>query len=190
MVDVTSTTIITIAPNQTLTIVSPDVFSSGLVRRVGGGGEQLSGIRITKVLAGNSYSFGPFGSSRTYSIEPSGGKLTYSVSVEGNQYATQRGNIEPFTGSFALKSDDMGKVFRCDDTANVTITVPNDLPQGFNCGFIMYGTGTVTLAMASGAVNRSAKTALSTQYNRGSLIVAKQVTASNAAECLIGGDFA
>ena len=71
--------------------------------------------------------------------------------------------------------------------------MPVDLYDGFNCGFIMYGAGTVTLAPAANAVNKSAKTALSTQYQAGSIMVAKRsggLGVSPAVEFLVGGDFA
>lgn len=170
----------------TLIVTSGDVFSSGLVRRVSTSGAG----RITNVPINSNVSFGPFPTDRTFSIEAANGKLNYSVSKPSFDYATQRGNVEVFIGSFTLNSDHNGKLFRCDDPANVTISVPNDLPQGFNCGFVMYSTGTVTISPATGAINRGGKSALSTQYQVGSLFVAKQVTANNAAEYMLGGDFA
>lgn len=104
-------------------------------------------------------------------------------------YAALRGNIVSFTGSFTLSRSDAGKVFRCDDTANVTVTVPGDLEEGFNCGFLMYNTGTVTIAAGLGAVNKSGKTALSTQYQSGSVFVSK-AAGFKSQEFLLGGDFA
>jgi hypothetical protein len=183
--------LISLEAGLTVTVTSGDVFSTGLVRRTSNNGGNLSGNRISNIAANSSLSFGPFPADRSYSIEAvgAGGKLSYVAALQAYDYATQRGNIEPFVGSFTLKTEDMGKVFRCDDTSNVTITVPNDFAQGFNCGFIMYGTGTVTLSFAAGATNKSGKIALSTQYQRGSLFCAKQIAANNAAEILVGGDF-
>ena len=109
------------------------------------------------------------------------------------QYATLRGNIIPFTGNFTLRNEDAGKIFLCNDTANVTVTVPRDLIDGFNVGFVMYSTGTVTLAAAAGVVNKSGKTALSTQYQAGSLMVMKRIGPDGVLgghEFLVGGDFA
>lgn len=103
--------------------------------------------------------------------------------------AALRGNIVPFTGSFTLTRSDEGKIFRCDDASNVTVTVPGDLYEGFNCGFMMYAAGTVTLAADIGAANKSGKTALLTQYQAGSLMVAKSV-GFKSHEFLVGGDFA
>ncbi|MCK1322924.1 hypothetical protein IVB08_06525 [Bradyrhizobium sp. 173] len=109
-------------------------------------------------------------------------------------YATDRGLVVPFTGSLAITRNDEGKIFRCDDTNNVTVTIMNDLHTGFNCGFVMYGTGTITLAASPHVVNKSAKTTLSTQYQAGSLMVLNRTGGNFGVvadiEILVGGDFA
>ncbi|PSO29847.1 hypothetical protein [Bradyrhizobium sp. MOS002] len=97
--------------------------------------------------------------------------------------------VIPFTGDRTLSLDDNGKILRCDDGSNVTVTVPGALPECFNVGFIMMGGGTVTLSAGSGATNRSSGTTLSTQYQKGSLLVARN-TNDAAAEYLTSGDFA
>ena len=38
-------------------------------------------------------------------------------------------DVVPFTGNRTLSLDDNGKVLRCDDTSNVTVTVPRGLPE-------------------------------------------------------------
>ncbi|MBR0793977.1 hypothetical protein JQ615_01095 [Bradyrhizobium jicamae] len=110
------------------------------------------------------------------------------------QYANLRGRVVPFTGSFTLSLDDNGKLFRCDDSNNVVVTVPGFLHDGFNVGFIVYGAGTVTLAANPlRANNLSGKTALSTQYQAGSVLVTKAINDADAfgsIEFLTGGDFA
>jgi hypothetical protein len=93
------------------------------------------------------------------------------------------------TGSIVLTADCNGKIFRYEGAANITVTVPATLVKGFNCGFAMWGTGTITLTPASGATNRSSKTALNTQYQSGTVLVMKNVGGANA-EYLVGGDFA
>lgn len=101
------------------------------------------------------------------------------------QHADFLARITPFSGTTLTLDEDMnGMVLRSDGASNVTVTVPSTLPLGFNCGFMMYGAGTVTLSAGGGMTNRSAKTALSTQYQSGSLLVSK------AAEFIVGGDFA
>lgn len=95
-------------------------------------------------------------------------------------YAT----VESFTGNRTLASTDNGKILRCEDASNVTITVPSTLSIGFNIGFAMWGAGTITMSAGSGMTNRGGKTALSTQYQVGSLLVLK------VGEFVLGGDFA
>jgi hypothetical protein len=90
--------------------------------------------------------------------------------------------------SFTINSDCNGYLFRYEGSSNITVTVPANLPLGFNCGFAMWGTGTVTLAPGTGATNRSGKTTLNTQYTSGSILIAKNIGGS-AAEFLVGGDF-
>src|SRR4051794_32509461 len=109
------------------------------------------------------------------------------------EYSTGRVQVVPFTGSFTLTNDDIGKFFRCDATSNVAVTVPPELHAGFSAGFMMYSTGTVTLVAAASASNKSGKTALSSQYQGGSLLVTKRsggdfgVPVTN--EFVVGGDF-
>src|SRR4051812_42816612 len=40
-------------------------------------------------------------------------------------YATDRGLVVPSTGNLVITRNEEGKIFRCDDTANVTVTVSN-----------------------------------------------------------------
>lgn len=104
---------------------------------------------------------------------------------ETKLFADLKGKIVPFSGAALTLDDDMnGMILRSDGASAVTVTVPSTLSVGFNCGFIMFGAGTVTLSPGAGMTNRSAKTALSTQYQSGSILVAK------AGEFLVGGDFA
>ncbi|MCK1619557.1 hypothetical protein IVA96_23870 [Bradyrhizobium sp. 159] len=108
-------------------------------------------------------------------------------------YAKQRGFIVPFTGNLVITRNDEGKIFRSDDTSNVTVTVPNDLHDGFNIGFMTYSTGTITLVPGPHVINRSGKTALLSQYLAGSLMVTKRSGGDGVfgdIEFLVGGDFA
>ena len=174
---------------ETLTVTA-DAFSSGLVKRMGEPGVQLMGVQQTAIPASGTRIIGPFPLVQFYSIECAAGSLTYVISTDEFGYSVLKGNVEGFTGSFTLKDYDNGKLFRCDDGSNVTVTVPNNLSQGFNVGFVMWAAGTVTIAAASGATNRSSTSALNTQYNVGSLVVMKQSAAVTAAEFLLGGNFA
>lgn len=86
-----------------------------------------------------------------------------------------------------LTPDSNGIVYRYEGSSNITIAVPNNLPEGFNVGFLMYGTGTITISGGT-ATNRGGKSALNNQYSAGSLLVTKNVGGA-AAEYMLGGDF-
>lgn len=108
-------------------------------------------------------------------------------------YATDRGLIVPFTGNLVITRNDEGKIFRSDDTNNITVAVPNDLHDGFNIGFITCSTGTITLVAGPHVTNRSNKIALSSQYQSGSLMVIKRsggLGVLGDIEFMTGGDFA
>lgn len=111
------------------------------------------------------------------------------VDPNGEDHDIFNGKVERLTGDKTLSPSDKGKLFRCDSAANVTVTAPANLPEGFNVGLAMWAAGTVTVAAGSGATNRSSKTALSTQYQMGSLLVMKNASGA-AAEFVLGGDFA
>ena len=57
--------------------------------------------------------------------------------------------------AYTLASTDMGKIVECSNAAAVTLTLPNSLPQGFNCSIVQKGAGQVTLSAASGATLRN-----------------------------------
>jgi hypothetical protein len=192
MVDISGSNreVITLQPGQTMVVRSPDALSSGIVRRVGIDGRQLQGNRMQSVQVNSKLQIGPFANPRAYSIEAVGTKLTYTIDKPSQSFARELGDVWGFTGSLVLNNEMNGRVLRCDDTSNVTITVPGDLAEGFNAGFIKYAAGNVTLSFTSGAVNRNGVTALTTLYQRGSLFVAKQTVAEDTAECMVGGDFA
>lgn len=175
-------------PGEMLTVTA-DALSSGLVRRVSSSGNNLSGYQINNVAASSKVMCGPFPTVRQYSIECAAGSLVYTMTKSDYGYSVLLGNVEAFTGNRILSQNDNGKLLRCDDSSNVTITVNNDLAEGFNVGFGMWGSGTVTIAAASGATNRSSTSALSTQYQLGSLVVIKNGT-GKAAEFALGGSFA
>lgn len=100
------------------------------------------------------------------------------------QHADFLGRIVPFSSAAITLDEDMnGMILRSDGASAVTITVPSSLPIGYNVGFIVYGAGSVTLSAGGGMTNRSAKTAMSTLYMAGSILVAK------SGEFIVGGDF-
>ncbi|WP_131871091.1 hypothetical protein [Bradyrhizobium sp. Y-H1] len=119
---------------------------------------------------------------------PDPAKRVTIVAISGTaNYTVYYTDVVPFTGDRTLSLDDNGKVLRCDDTSNVTITVPADLPECFSCGFLMWSTGTVTLAAGSGATKRSSTSAIGAQYSSGAMLVATNADDASAEFVLSGG---
>ncbi len=54
--------------------------------------------------------------------------------------------VENKTNNYTLTIDDNGKVLTFDSTSNLTLTVPNGLPIGFNISIYQINTGSVTVA--------------------------------------------
>jgi hypothetical protein len=178
---------ITVNSGLTLTVTT-DVNSSGLVRRVGEPGNQLLGNNVQNVPASGKAIVGAYGNARYYRLEVTAGFFTYQIAQDDSPPCTLKGNVEAFTGNRTLKDDDNGKVLRCDDSSSVTITVPNNLAEGFNVAFAMWDVGTVTIAAGSGATNRSGTSQITTQYLLGSLIVLKNSDGATA-EFALAGNF-
>lgn len=121
-------------------------------------------------------------------VLPDPAKRVIVTALSGTaNYTVYYTDVVPFTGNRTLSLDDNGKVLRCDDTSNVTVTVPRDLPECFTCGFMMWSTGTISVAAGSGATKRSSTSALSTQYSTGALLVGKNADDVSAEFTLSGG---
>jgi hypothetical protein len=122
-------------------------------------------------------------------VLPDPAKRVTIVAISGTaNYTVFYTDVVPFTGNRTLSLDDNGKVLRCDDTSDVTITVPADLPECFTCGFLRWSTGTVTVAAGAGATKRSSTSAIGTQYSSGALLVGKNVDGASA-EFVLSGEF-
>jgi hypothetical protein len=127
------------------------------------------------------------GAKRKLVVGDAGARVTVAAVSGTANYTVYYTDVVPFTGNRTLSLDDNGKVLRCDDTSNVTITVPADLPECFTCGFMMWSTGTITVAAGSGATKRSSASALSTQYSSGAMLVGKNADGASAEFVLSGG---
>jgi hypothetical protein len=172
--------------------VTADAVSNGRIGRLG----DQPGARVpdtpsefAAVAAGATALVGPFPYITRHTVEALAGSLSYAVASSPFGYSMLLGAMRSFTGARTLRAEDNGRVLRCDDGSAVVVTVPNDLPEGFNVGLAMWGAGTVTVTAGSGATKRSSTSALSTQYGVGSLLVMKNSSGS-AAEFVLGGDFA
>jgi hypothetical protein len=166
---------------QTLTVVAP-TGSRGYVRR----NDATRLATVGQLSSGSTVRLGPYPSARVYFIHSVLGPIDYSVGVNDLEYASDLGNVRPFTGDRTLTLEDNGLLLRCDDNSNVTVSVPGNLPEGFNVGVWRWGTGTVTFAAVSGSTKRSSETQVTSQYGLGSVTVAKNV-GDVAAEFTLGG---
>ncbi len=108
------------------------------------------------------------------------------VDPNGERDGLYFGQIDSLKASRSLALSDNGRVLRSDSASNITISVLSTFPEGYVVGFSMWGAGTMTI---SGATNRSGKTALSTQYQSGWLVVVKNSDGASA-EFVLSGDFA
>ena len=90
------------------------------------------------------------------------------INVQEVPYTNFYGAVVVCSSAPVITVDANGKIFRYDGSGNVNVTVPATLPVGFNVGFVMFGTGTITLVAGTGATNRSAKVALGRSIMSGS----------------------
>ncbi|MFT4121070.1 hypothetical protein [Bradyrhizobium sp.] len=180
---------VTLEAGYTLKISAASEWTSGRLRLPEI--RTLTGKGVWNIPLGSSKTFGPFPTVRRYTLDAlgAGGKISYEIYKAPYDIATQVGNIESFSASFALQNEDNGKVFRCDSASNVTVAVPADLMEGFNVGFVQWDAGTITLASEPGATKRAGGSATSSQFQSGSLIVLKNTDGASA-EFKVGGDFA
>ncbi|MBR0735765.1 hypothetical protein JQ581_02400 [Bradyrhizobium liaoningense] len=150
------------------------------VSTVGEASVTIEGGRTWWLRAGDKRRLSTGDPAKRVTIKAISGTATYTIFYT---------DVVPFTGNRTLSLDDNGKVLRCDDTSNVTITVPRDLPECFCCAFMMWSTGTITASAGSGATKRSSASVLSTQYLTGALLVAKNADDASA-EFILSGGFA
>lgn len=89
--------------------------------------------------------------------------------------------------TYTVQPSDNGKVLTFTNASAITVTLPDDLPVGFNCLTVQMGAGTVTFSAAGGGslLNVNGHTDLSGQYAYGSLLVTSN--AGSAAQWLLGG---
>lgn len=175
-------------PGKVLTIVSGPA-TTAIVRGIATPGENVAAPSMP-MTASKTKNYGPFTAPRTFQIEVTTGSVTVDTVDAGQMaFATLRGNVEAVDASFTLRADDNGKIFRSEAGADITITVPPDLPEGFNVGASKWGVGNVIFAAGTGATARSVSLTVSTLYSVGSLMVMKNANGVSA-EFVTGGDVA
>jgi hypothetical protein len=140
-------------------------------------------------LASGTTFIGPWPTTKRIRIDASTGGFDASAEFPPAPFCILLGKIEALSANYTLSETDNGRLFRIDATSAVTITVPNNLPAGFNVSFAQWNTGAVTIAPASGASNRSGVSALSAQFAYGALVVMKNIDGVSA-EFILGGSFA
>lgn len=96
------------------------------------------------------------------------------------------GVVEIISLDRILTVEDAGKIFRSDFDIAINITIPANLPVGFNCAFARWNTGALNLTAGAGVTNRSAITAVSAQYKLASILVIKNNVGLTAAEYTAG----
>lgn len=91
--------------------------------------------------------------------------------------------------TYTLNSSDNNKVVVLTNAAPVILTLPNSLPQGFNCIILQGGAGQVTVQPAAGATrnNRSGHTKLAGPHASGAVLVTDNAS-GNAAVYNFSGD--
>jgi hypothetical protein len=96
---------------------------------------------------------------------------------------------EDVTGtSYTLIAGDLGKRKRTINASAVTVTLPNDMTQGFSVLFCQAAAGQITFAPASGATlhNRAGDAKTAAQWSEVSLIVDSNADGNSAAWVLSG----
>lgn len=87
-------------------------------------------------------------------------RLDQSGNLSGSTTNTLSGfgaQINAISTSVSLAATDNAEVIQSNATTAITITIPKDLPSGFNCMVLQYGTGQITFSGASGVtiINRN-----------------------------------
>ncbi len=195
-----------------MVVSSKSDYVTGTVRATGKNHENPFSTHTAKVSGSAAIAIGPYSYGRSLSIETDampvdGGGLGYTIfnnfDYAGAAIATDfdddLGNATPmpaairFAASFTLDAIlHNGKIMDCDATSNVVVTVPINLPQGFNVRFNLHSTGNITISPATDAICQNNKTTLAlTGQNAGSgaLTVVKQSPNNAAAQYVLSGDF-
>lgn len=104
-----------------------------------------------------------------------------------------KGVITQKTGAaYTLTLADNGKIVELSHTAAIAVTLPNNLPQGFNCVLVQVGAGQPTLSAAAGVVairHRQGHTKLAGQWAQAGLYIRANANGSTA-EYAFAGDTA
>lgn len=117
-----------------------------------------------------------------YLFDGAGWAITNLVPLSGDGINQQTGS------SYSLVGADSGKIVECSNASAITVTLPNNLPQGFACDIVQKDAGVVTFVTASGATlqNRQNHSKAAGQYARCRLYVTENNGGSSAVYVLAG----
>lgn len=94
------------------------------------------------------------------------------------------------TDNYTATLDDNRLIIIFNAAAGVTLTLPNTLPEGWECGILQMGAGQVTVSVAgSPPISRGGHTKTAGQYAMASVFVESN-TSGTAAVVILGGDTA
>jgi hypothetical protein len=111
-----------------------------------------------------------------FKVDPSTGLLAQQNSdgtftALGESFDPSGDFVDSDATSYSLTSANNGQVINFTSGSAVTVTVPTGLPEGFNCGLIQSGAGTVTVAGSGVTVNSvGGLLSLSAQHATASII--------------------
>jgi hypothetical protein len=90
--------------------------------------------------------------------------------------------ISEKTDDYTLLAADNGTIIFVNKATAVTVTLSDDLPEGFNCVVVQEGAGTVSFSAMTGATLQSpdGKTSISGQYKSASLLVKENADDASA----------
>ena len=98
---------------------------------------------------------------------------TDNISTTGNLIGSSASTLSGFgaqintiTSSYQLIASDNAKVIQSNANLAISLTIPTNLPTGFNCMVLQYGTGQITFTAASGVtlINRNTYNKTMGQY--------------------------
>jgi len=98
---------------------------------------------------------------------------TDNISTTGNLIGSSASTLSGFgaqintiTSSYQLTASDNAEVIQSNANLAISLTIPTNLPTGFNCMVLQYGTGQITFTAASGVtlINRNAYNKTIGQY--------------------------
>lgn len=151
--------------DQTLTLVGNAQASGVLYPQAYPSGGAIPSTGLLTVGASGSYDVGPFKTPHAYRLTATVGSIDFAMGFKDVPFASDRANCEEITASRVLTNGDNGKFFRVNSAIAVSLTIPNNLIEGWNAGFVQYGAGNIALVSASGAINRSPITGTTAQYS-------------------------